>query len=96
MNTNVTTIARPAAKQPPTERPFSPTRVPMPPDFFRLPLDSNRPVDVEIGCGVGFHPLRYARENPERQLVAFEKTSEKFSKFLGRLKNHDPLPNLYP
>lgn len=54
------------------------------------------PLDIEIGCGVGFHPLKYARENPDRQLVAFERTAEKFAKFAGRLKNHPPLPNLIP
>jgi tRNA G46 methylase TrmB len=45
---------------------------------------------------VGFHPLRYARENPRRQLVAFERTAEKFAKFQRRLAHHDPLPNLIP
>jgi tRNA G46 methylase TrmB len=57
-------------------------------------LDRSHPVDVEIGCGVGFHPLRYARENPGRQLVAFERTKEKFEKFAARIAHHDPLPNL--
>ncbi|MGZ3651744.1 MAG: SAM-dependent methyltransferase [Bdellovibrionota bacterium] len=98
MSTTAYTPSSPTAPKRPREEPrfFEPSKVPVPPDFFRLPLDPSRPVDVEIGCGVGFHPLRYARENPERQLVAFEKTSDKFAKFLGRLKNHDALPNLIP
>jgi tRNA (guanine-N7-)-methyltransferase len=75
---------------------FEPSKIPLPPDFYRLPLDPSRPVDVEIGCGVGFHPLRYARENPDRQLVAFEKTSAKFAKFTSRIENHASLPNLFP
>lgn len=54
------------------------------------------PLDVEIGCGVGFHPLKYARENPGRQLIAFERTKEKFAKFESRLAHHDSLPNLKP
>jgi tRNA (guanine-N7-)-methyltransferase len=90
------TRAPKARSRPQHLRSFEATRVPVPPDFFRLPLDPEKPIDVEIGCGVGFHPLRYARRNPERQLVAFEKTREKFAKFLGRLQNHEPLPNLIP
>lgn len=70
------------------------TRIPAPPDLRPLALDRSRPVDVEIGCGVGFHPLQYARANPARQLVAFERTKEKFEKFAARIAHHDPLPNL--
>jgi tRNA (guanine-N7-)-methyltransferase len=75
-------------------RVFSPDKVPIPKDFMPFRLDPNAPLDVEIGCGVGFHPLRYARLHPERQLIAFERTSEKFAKFQGRLARHEPLPNL--
>lgn len=71
-------------------------KVPVPADFRPLGLDPARPLDVEIGCGVGFHPLRYAEANPDRQLVAFERTCEKFEKFMGRVKNHPELPNLFP
>jgi tRNA G46 methylase TrmB len=70
------------------------SKIPPPPDLRPLVLDPSRPVDVEIGCGVGFHPLRYARENPGRQLVAFERTKEKFEKFAVRIQNHEELPNL--
>lgn len=44
------------------------------------------PVDLEIGCGVGWHPIRYAQENPERVLVAIEQTTEKFTKFDARVE----------
>lgn len=77
-------------------RPFESSRVPLPRDFRRLPIDPTQPLDVEIGCGVGFHPLRYARRNPDRQLVAFERTREKFAKFAGRVSHHEELPNLIP
>lgn len=53
-------------------------------------------LDVEIGCGVGLHPLRYARENPNRVLVAIEQTVEKFNKFARRVSRHERLPNLVP
>ena len=54
-----------------------------------------KPLDIEIGCGVGLHPILYCQENPNRQLVAIEHTAEKFEKFLRRAKNHD-LNNLFP
>jgi tRNA (guanine-N7-)-methyltransferase len=76
-------------------RSFSPEKVPLPPDFRALAaLAEGKPLDVEIGCGVGMHPIRYARANGERRVLAFERTSEKFAKFAQRLTNHDPLPNL--
>lgn len=75
---------------------FEPGKVPVPPDFRKLPLDERLPVDVEIGCGVGFHPLRYARQHPDRQLVAFERTAAKFARFAGRIRGHESMPNLIP
>jgi len=75
-------------------RPFSANKLPPPPDLAPLGLNPAQPVDVEIGCGVGLHPIRYARENPGRQLVAIERTKDKFEKFAGRLSHHETLPNL--
>ncbi|MDR3607914.1 MAG: SAM-dependent methyltransferase [Oligoflexia bacterium] len=54
------------------------------------------PLDVEVGCGVGWHPIRYVRENPKRTLVAIEHTRTRFSRFERRIASHDPLPNLHP
>lgn len=62
------------------------------PDF----LSGNFPVDVEIGCGVGLHPIRRALNFPQRKLIAIEHTREKFEKFAGRLARHPHLPNLLP
>jgi tRNA G46 methylase TrmB len=52
------------------------------------------PIDLEIGCGVGLHPLRYARENPGRTLIAIEHTVERFRSFERRMARHSALPNL--
>lgn len=52
------------------------------------------PIDLEIGAGVGLHPITYAKENPNRNLVAIEKTKEKFDKFKRRLERHPDLKNL--
>jgi tRNA G46 methylase TrmB len=51
---------------------------------------------VEIGCGVGLHPIQYAKSNPDAFIIAIEKTREKFLKFKGRLENHPELGNIYP
>lgn len=65
---------------------------PKPKDFRVLPVPD--PLDVEIGCGVGFHPIRYCLENPNRTLWAFERTEEKFQKFFRRLERHPQIKNL--
>ena len=75
-------------------RPFRPDRVPAPVNGvdFRYP---QQPLDIEIGCGVGLHPIQYAQAYPERYLVAIEQTREKFAKFQRRFAHHD-LSNLLP
>ncbi len=88
----------------PAARAFRADRVPVPEDVvtrlaaLRLAgaLARGRPVDLEIGCGVGWHPIRYAQENPGRTLVAIERTAEKFAKFESRLSRHPELANLIP
>lgn len=52
------------------------------------------PIDLEIGCGVGLHPIRYATQNPNRYLIAIEKTWAKFEKFDGRVSRHPDIKNL--
>lgn len=54
------------------------------------------PLDIEIGCGVGLHPIQYQGKNPNRTLVAIEHTKEKFEKFFRRFENHDSPKNLIP
>lgn len=51
----------------------------------------SRPLVVEIGCGVGLHPIQYAAEFPTKRIVAIERTSDKFAKFAGRLATHPAL-----
>ncbi len=54
------------------------------------------PLDIEIGCGVGLHPILYQGQHPERCLVALEHTKEKFDKFYRRFINHGSPENLIP
>lgn len=75
-------------------RPFRIDRVPTPVNGvdFAYP---KQPLDIEIGCGVGLHPIQYAKAHPHRYLVAIEQTRNKFEKFKRRFDNHH-LPNLLP
>jgi tRNA (guanine-N7-)-methyltransferase len=74
---NLRTFKREAWRAPPLEV-----------EGLRELLESEKPLDLEIGCGVGLHPLRYASMEPARALIAIEKTREKFSKFARRLERH--------
>lgn len=80
-------------------RSFNRERIPYP----RLDSESllkfikNSPhLSVEIGCGVGLHPVMWSKQYPDRQLLAIEKTQEKFRKFQTRYKEEGAPPNLYP
>jgi tRNA (guanine-N7-)-methyltransferase len=76
-------------------RKFDSTNIPKPDLKVEIP-DGFSNLDIEIGCGVGFHPIDYAKNNPDRLLVAIEKTKEKFDKFLGRLERHPQIKNIIP
>ena len=54
------------------------------------------PLDIEIGCGVGLHPILFNKAQPNRCLVALEHTKEKFDKFYRRYLNHGSPSNLIP
>lgn len=51
-------------------------------------------VSLEIGCGVGLHPIQWGEKYPQEHLVAIEHTQEKCEKFLRRLENHPHLTNI--
>lgn len=78
-------------------RAFAPQRLPALPKKSNLPWPQwDGPIDLEIGCGVGLHPIRYATQNPKRLIIAIERTHEKFKRFAERLKHHEHLKNIYP
>lgn len=54
------------------------------------------PVDLEIGCGVGWHAIEYSNENPDRILIAVEHTRMRFQKFNRRYQNSGSPMNLLP
>ena len=76
-------------------RPFRPAAVPPPRAGTSFP-ETHRPVDVEIGCGVGYHPIQYAQANPGRLLVAIEHTKTRYGRFARRLEGHPHLSNILP
>ncbi len=80
-------------------REFAAQHVKKPKDFkaFDRTLQAiDSEIDLEIGCGVGWHPIVYAEKNPNRYLIAIERTAEKFEKFQRRFISHGRPTNLYP
>lgn len=59
-------------------------------------LPNDGPLDLEIGCGVGWHPIQYAQNHPKRYLIAIEHTRAKFAAFSSRLRAHSAISNLLP
>ena len=55
-----------------------------------------QPLVLEIGCGVGFHPIQYSLAHPEHNMIAIEKTKERFTKFKRRYSKHKQATNLLP
>ena len=51
--------------------------------------------NIEIGCGAGLHPIRYAQLNPSHAHLALERTKIKYRAFEQRVTAHN-LPNLWP
>ncbi len=55
---------------------------------FRRWRNDKKSFAIEIGCGVGYHPITWAKTNKNCQLLAIERTAEKYEKFLGRYQQH--------
>lgn len=63
-------------------RQFQAQRMHAPRDFQAI---SNEPICVEIGAGKGKHALLFSGQNPNKKLIAVERTREKF---LAMQKQH--------
>jgi tRNA (guanine-N7-)-methyltransferase len=74
---------------------FRPDALSPPRDFVPPTLPTDRPLWLEIGAGVGLHALTCARQHPDIDLIAIERTAEKFQKFQQSFVS-DPRPNLTP
>jgi tRNA (guanine-N7-)-methyltransferase len=75
-------------------RPFDPSHLPLAQDPTPWPK-VQKPLFLEVGCGAGLHPIRFAQQNPGHHLIACERTKEKFDKFKRRVENHQ-LDNVTP
>lgn len=51
-------------------------------------------LDIEIGAGQGLHAIQYCRNNPERLLLAVEKTHVRFEQLNQRREGHPQIENL--
>lgn len=49
--------------------------------------ESVRPLIVEIGAGKGMHACLYAKKNPDHDLIAIERTQNKFTAFSSLVKS---------
>ncbi|MFN8943309.1 MAG: SAM-dependent methyltransferase [Pseudobdellovibrionaceae bacterium] len=59
-------------------------------------IHSSSNLVLEIGCGVGLHPLMCSVNTPDKQFIAIERTKNKFEKFHRRYLTHDSPQNLFP
>lgn len=55
---------------------------------------SQHPLSVEVGCGVGLHGIQWGRLHPQKRLLAFERTSEKWQKAQRRWRNNGSPENV--
>ena len=81
-------------------RNFDASKVPAPDQLasftWPTPFTDGAPIDLEIGCGVGLHPIRYALSNLDRRLIAIEHTKDKFESFHRRWLAHESPSQLLP
>lgn len=86
-------------------RSFNSQNIPLPLDLdFSVcahALSSNSRIFLEIGCGVGWHPIQLAMEYPEVLVIGVEHSKSRFAAFQRRVEAHrmrDPkaLANLLP
>jgi tRNA (guanine-N7-)-methyltransferase len=77
-------------------REFHFDRIPKPALAFELQDRAGlyKGVDLEIGAGQGLHAIQYAKANPDRLLLAVEKTHTRAALLEQRRQNHPELSNL--
>ncbi|MBF2719908.1 DUF938 domain-containing protein [Psychrobacter sp. NG254] len=79
------------------ERAFQPQKLSAPRDFI-IPktiadTEDETPLILEIGAGKGKHALSFALQNPDKHLIAIERTRNKFEAF-SKLARSQQLRNL--
>ena len=79
-------------------RPFQPEKLLAPrnlivPKFITSTADNKLPIVLEIGAGKGKHASMFATKNPDKQLIAIERTRNKFEAF-AKIATQQSLNNL--
>ena len=83
------------------ERAFQPQKLSAPRDFIIPKIISDNveqtPLVLEIGAGKGKHALGFALQNPDKHLIAIERTRNKFEAFskLATLQNSSNLDAIH-
>ncbi|WP_413519458.1 DUF938 domain-containing protein [Psychrobacter glacincola] len=79
------------------KRAFQPHQLSAPRDFSMpsVLLNSELPLVLEIGAGKGKHALSFAQQNPDKHLIAIERTRNKFEAF-AKLAGQQNSSNLTP
>lgn len=80
------------------KRPFQPTKLSKPrgfvmPEILADEQKIQRPLIIEIGAGKGMHALSFAKQNPDKHLIAIERTRNKFDAFF-KMTQTQQLSNL--
>ena len=65
------------------------------PDGVSIPPMNHPQLYLEIGCGTGDHALSFAQFNPDKHLIAIERTNNKFKRFYSKFQKFTP-NNLTP
>jgi tRNA (guanine-N7-)-methyltransferase len=78
------------------KREFQPDRIPIPKSGVSFPSEWGQSIDLEIGCGVGYHPIQWGKTHPNRMLIAIEQTKTRFGSFQGRIQHHPEIVNVLP
>lgn len=73
-------------------RKFNGSYLPCPQSCFSF--DEDQKYSIEIGAGVGLHACVFAKNNPDFQHIAIERTKEKFKKLNNRCEK-ESLDNLF-
>ena len=77
------------------QRAFQPDKLTAPRDFIMPKIKDSTPVVLEIGAGKGKHAVSFAIDNPDKRLIAIERTRNKFDAFQKQAINQN-LTNLTP
>ena len=71
-------------------RAFNPVNIPLPNgDFSKIiaRIENSSKISIEIGCGVGLHPIQFATANKDHLVIAIERTNERSRKAIKNVKD---------